>query len=993
MSHPQEIFNPVIARLRAFSWPEPKKKRREPRNKSANSNNDDDNCAVVNLSNEALLDVLSVDEPRGKRIKKYRQAQAELQRRYIQQLAASIPDWQGWGGRTVILDTETQNVETGQAMRFGVAQMRGYGYRELIEFMVREGRPPSRGELDTLREVIIFYDPAMLEMDQSNLKTSIAILENLKQRRESASGVPHRLMTRDEFVEQVLFRNERIKGDIPLPVLVIGHKLDFDIQRLSVYPATMARGEFVYGGFSIPMGRSVKKGGDRKGEPNGPRVVMKKIGPGKNSFRAVSNYNAQLRTHEFVDTLMLAKALLGADTPASMDALCGMFGLEDTENGPISKENVKHFKPLTREYADYGYNDVERTWFIYTKLRELVRKHNRTAPMWNLYSVASVGKAYYKDFGIDKYLEKNITGQNDAHSLKSLKLCGVAMEAMIGARAECGVRHQIREVINKDFKSQYPTINIKLKLQDLLLAERVDIEEDERLASGEWLKGGKDAALLEAISILDMDDCPPDGDASQLHVYGSRALLGKDKAASNSIWPDLIGFAQVDPADCILPIRTCFQDEADKDDGKASTNVGLTEIEHGPPIWVTYLDVLASKFLKGRMPRILKTMRMIPVGRQANLKEISFFGNPNYVIDLTQPDTDIFRSILEMRDAIKAEMEALKRAGGKGSPEYDRLDAMQLALKLIANSTAYGVFVQVDVDEREEDRGVSIFHGEKVHRLTARKKVRGDDGREEVSSVKVEKPGSWFAPWGSLITAGGRLLIAMAEALARVQGRDYGGIPYGMCDTDSMAFARPLDMPRTEFRVAVARIGGYFQRINPYKPVNGDEPEVFATEGYNFNLENKDEMKPLYILSISAKRYAMANIVRKDGTDYDTLSEMRDDGCKAVVILRKVSAHGLGPITAPGYARPPDDGVHLAVPFKKNKNGDYVLKDGRRVPLYSEVCHGKGNARLFLDMWKLAFEMFVQYEGKKTGREIARAIMDEMSEWPGSISRNSNNGR
>ena len=198
----------------------------------------------------------------------------------------------------------------------------------------------------------------------------------------------------------------------------------------------------------------------------------------------------------------------------------------------------------------------------------------------------------------------------------------------------------------------------------------------------------------------------------------------------------------------------------------------------------------------GRMPRILKTMRMIPVGRQADLKEISFFGNPNYVIDLTQPDTDIFRSILEMRDAIKAEMEALKRAGGKGSPEYDRLDAMQLALKLIANSTAYGVFVQVDVDEREEDRGVSIFHGEKVHRLTARKKVRGDDGREEVSSVKVEKPGSWFAPWGSLITAGGRLLIAMAEALARVQGRDYGGIPYGMCDTDSMAFVRPLDMPR-----------------------------------------------------------------------------------------------------------------------------------------------------------------------------------------------------
>ena len=36
----------------------------------------------------------------------------------------------------------------------------------------------------------------------------------------------------------------------------------------------------------------------------------------------------------------------------------------------------------------------------------------------------------------------------------------------------------------------------------------------------------------------------------------------------------------------------------------------------------------------------------------------------------------------------------------KGSPEYNRLNAMQLALKLIANSASYGVFVQFDVDER-----------------------------------------------------------------------------------------------------------------------------------------------------------------------------------------------------------------------------------------------------------------------------------------------------
>ena len=171
----------------------------------------------------------------------------------------------------------------------------------------------------------------------------------------------------------------------------------------------------------------------------------------------------------------------------------------------LPKEEVEHFKPLTPEYVEYGLNDVERTWFIYTKLRELYQQHGRSTPIWNMYSVASVGKAYYKDFGIEPYLNKNMKG-SAAAKLKTLKLCGVSMEAMVGARAECGVRHQIREVINRDFKSQYPTINIKLGLQDLLLAERVDTYEDECTASGDWLKGGKDAAFLESVSILDIDD-------------------------------------------------------------------------------------------------------------------------------------------------------------------------------------------------------------------------------------------------------------------------------------------------------------------------------------------------------------------------------------------------------------------------------------------------------------------------------------------------------
>ena len=69
-------------------------------------------------------------------------------------------------------------------MRFGVAQMRGYAYHELIEFMQREGRPPDRAELDTLREVYIFYDPDMIEIDPSIRAASIALLEHVRKSRE-----------------------------------------------------------------------------------------------------------------------------------------------------------------------------------------------------------------------------------------------------------------------------------------------------------------------------------------------------------------------------------------------------------------------------------------------------------------------------------------------------------------------------------------------------------------------------------------------------------------------------------------------------------------------------------------------------------------------------------------------------------------------------------------------------------------------------------------
>ena len=113
-NYPQEIFNPVVARLRAFSWPD---------------KNVGGPIKPFPETNDDLLQYISEwenDVRKGKNARQYCRFQGELQRRYIKQIAAAIPEWGAWGGRTCIFDVETQNVETGQAMRFGVAQMRGY---------------------------------------------------------------------------------------------------------------------------------------------------------------------------------------------------------------------------------------------------------------------------------------------------------------------------------------------------------------------------------------------------------------------------------------------------------------------------------------------------------------------------------------------------------------------------------------------------------------------------------------------------------------------------------------------------------------------------------------------------------------------------------------------------------------------------------------------------------------------------------------------------
>lgn len=133
----------------------------------------------------------------------------------------------------------------------------------------------------------------------------------------------------------------------------------------------------------------------------------------------------------------------------------------------------------------------------------------------------------------------------------------------------------------------------------------------------------------------------------------------------------------------------------------------------------------------------------------------------------------------------------------------------------------------------------------------------------------VEKPGPWyFPPLASLITSGGRLLLAMLEkCVYELRGS------YLFCDTDSMCIVgseRGQLVPCVggKFRLdgkeairaltlgQVKAIASKFNELNPYDP--GLVREILKIEDVNYF--DSDPTKPyrqLFGYAVSAKRYAL----------------------------------------------------------------------------------------------------------------------------------------
>ena len=246
---------------------------------------------------------------------------------------------------------------------------------------------------------------------------------------------------------------------------------------------------------------------------------------------------------------------------------------------------------------------------------------------------------------------------------------------------------------------------------------------------------------------------------------------------------------------------------------------------------------------------------------QSNLRPIEIAGNPEFRVNPYK--NDFYKRVIELRRRVKAD---LKRQAPE-SQEAKSLAMNEVALKILANATSYGIFIELNVEDADnEDAVVPIFTSQ---------------GRRVVESAKRELPGRYYHPLlASLITGAARLMLALTERLAF----DHE-LSWAFCDTDSMAFANTNKFPFDDFVGRVQNIRDWFVPLNPYEPDPKKGPvSILEMEDENFSTKKgkESEFEPLFCFAISAKRYALFNL----------------DG-KGRPIIRRASAHGLGHYAAP----------------------------------------------------------------------------------------------
>jgi hypothetical protein len=438
-----------------------------------------------------------------------------------------------------------------------------------------------------------------------------------------------------------------------------------------------------------------------------------------------------------------------------------------------------------------------------------------------VFSPASIAKAYLKEMGISNLLDKTPPKNSGCVSIRGHRTLGKAMQGYFGGRAEDRIRHTPVPVVYCDFLSEYPTVNTLMHLWNILTAETVEVV-----------------------------DC-----SSEVKQLISR--VSSETVFDPTFWKKLLFFAEIVPDYDLLPTRAKYN-------GK-STNIGVNYLTSQTPLWYAGPDIVASKILTGKPPRVRRAFKIVAKGKQAGLKPVRLRGQVE--IDPRRDGVDFFKTIIELRYQLKSEDPILA-----------------YFLKILLNAGSYGLFVEVNQEKAiDGSENIKVF-----------------SGSEEFFSNPsiIETQGAWYCPIiGSLITASGRLLLALLERTVT----DLGGV-HLFADTDSMAIVSsktgglipcaggPYRLPdggdaiKTLSWAQAQSIVNKFDALIPYDRSivkNAGKGSILKLEDVNF--DENGMQREVWGLAISAKRYCLFSF---------------QDGEPEIVAAKM---HGLG------FLYPPDD--------------------------------------------------------------------------------------
>jgi hypothetical protein len=302
---------------------------------------------------------------------------------------------------------------------------------------------------------------------------------------------------------------------------------------------------------------------------------------------------------------------------------------------------------------------------------------------------------------------------------------------------------------------------------------------------------------------------------------------------SKANWPRFVGIAEVEPDGDLLPVRARYGE---------TWNIGLNPYHSGPQ-WYAIPDLVASKVLKKKVPKVLKAYKFVPVGIQRTLRPVNMMG----VTPIDPCSQDFFRVVIEERRKVK-----------KGMPPYQGLtdgerETLQLFLKTLANSGSYGIYLEVVPDELQKAESLRVYSNSQF---------------DSEPVIRYERPGRYFfAPLATMIASAARLMLATLERSVY----DAGGV-HVLSDTDSMMVI--ADKEHRTIRIdgagrngksirqevtalswdEVSAIVERFASLNPYdRTVVGGS--ILEVKDSNFD-ENKKQRR-IWCYAISSKRYCL----------------------------------------------------------------------------------------------------------------------------------------